>query len=467
MMKFINVTKMYQFILTVIGFVMVYWYHSADCQTIKKESYASLYEKTVLSENAYEHCNFKNALKLQESVMYSLRINDAKNKNNNEISIIDSRSLKLLSQQANIRSVYRELVQNGNIEKAQVLAQNNRQTLSLMFILHYYLYYAQVLQANGRLKEAEQIYNDIYNITGDSCDTLSSLNYINSYKGRVCVQLGLFKEADRCFHQSINSSNIFRKIRSSTNQIITNDLNKAFILMDYRSDMINYVGLSMLSYYNGDFRSTIDNLDSLGKNYDKIIRRSSTTYGNIMLIKGYAFLSQNDLKYAEYCFKKALRAYQDRNHGSLNHPNCYNVMDGLAEIARLKNDENKYEDIIMKVMEGRSKMFSENHRDIAISLLSFVNLEIMKGNISQAISYLSRASKIFKTILPANHPEFSTLFEYESIIERLKNNKSKSLTMKSLASKIRDQTEFKVHHILYIIPDVQEWYANDTNINIK
>lgn len=240
-----------------------------------------------------------------------------------------------------------------------------------------------------------------------------------------------------------------------------------FIAHDrFNHDKVDILGLALLKLYSGDILESNKYIGIFTERYSKILKRNSVTNGKLNLIKGWLSLHSGDIKEAEVCFKSSLISFQSSYGFVVDNPNSCLAWDGLAEIAIVKEDFEKAKYLFSQTLKIRKNCFGDDHHDVAVSLLGLAKVAIHEHDIPKASQYVAIIDKIYHGILQEEHPEYSTLFEYQAELANLRNELRIAEDLKMKSRRIRSTNHFQSKYMFYFIFGGFQYYASRDELNI-
>ena len=411
----------------------------------------------------YNKCNFKNALKLSESVVFFMHHNNFYTNQN----IIDQDSVNLFQEHVKIHNLgVSAFNQGGILSYLEATTPKARKVQASLYACDIYMHYANCLHANGYIDKSYELYKQLYLLFKDPRGFDCSGFAILGYKGECASLLGRFDESEECYDIDIKNNELYNEyqverllapVKVSTNYIIR-DL--------FKHDKINYLGKAIISMYSGDIVSSQRYISIFEKKYSHMLRRNCVTNGKLNLLKGWIALRSGELQSAEDLFKLSLISFQSSYGFVVDNPNSCLAWDGLAEIAFVKEDFEKAKYTYSQTLKIRKKCFGDDHHDVAVSLLGLAKVAICEHNIPKASQYVAIIDKIYHGKLQEDHPEFSTLFEYQAELANLRNEHRIAEDLKMKSRQIRSTNHFQFPFMFYFIFGGYQYYASRDELNI-
>ena len=138
----------------------------------------------------------------------------------------------------------------------------------------------------------------------------------------------------------------------------------------------------------------------------------------------------------------------------------------MAEIALLQGDIDRAKYLFNHTLTIRKKCFGDDHHDVAVSLLGLAKVAIHEHDIPKASQYVAIIDKIYHGILQEEHPEYSTLFEYQAELANLRNELRIAEDLKMKSRRIRSTNHFQSKYMFYFIFGGFQYYASRDELNI-
>jgi hypothetical protein len=462
-----HVISMYISTMLMIG-VFNYFNISSALNADDQDNQSNVQERHHYdSYSYYRKCMFLNALLEKESEMEMIR-RDSEMKLGVSKNIIDLCTALGIKRNTEDGVVGRMLLNQGRIDEFNNHRMNafRERNFILTDYEENYEYYGEVLQANGKLRKAYEVFESLRNLTSNNISGNDDFNPLYlAYKAEIETELGLFATARRNFNLCEADAEVCLQLcRNAYHKNITeNDL-----LFNFKIEKKTILGRALLAYYQGDYKSSKNIVKLYEQKYNKIVRNHTFTHGKLYLIKGWLSFRSHDFASAEKHFKTALSDFQKYDTGSIRHPNSCLAMDGLAAIEFSRKNLDKAEMIYKETLKNRKKCFGSIHHDLAVSLLGLTKVAMQKKKYDDASSYLDRSQKILDSVYDGEHPEFATVYELKAQLADINSDEINADSYKAKSASIRkkyDFNEYTIIHIVLPLEGVGEIGENDTNLD--
>lgn len=247
-------------VLCLFVFIFSFTAQAQDHRNIKKRRVAPYTNVQCGAE--YNKCNFINALKLSEAVVFFMHHNNTFTKDN----VIDKDSVKFFQDHVNLHDLGVSAFNQGGFHLyLDVTTPKTRRIQSSLYACDIYMHYANCLHAVGYIDRSHNTYTQLYSYIRDSRGFDCSRFSILAYQGECASLLGRFDEAEDCYDLDLKNNELYNDYMITRLSYSNKDADSFIIHDAYQHDRMDILGKAILKMYAGDIQSSEKNINIFEK----------------------------------------------------------------------------------------------------------------------------------------------------------------------------------------------------------